>query len=589
MDRNFLLAFLLSTLAIFGYYTFFPPDGPKTENEQKIESVQTAETGEEIQSVKTIAEPESQEPMVGGSESLPRKNVKIDSDLYSIEIDSQNGSLSSFILNKYKYSTESHFSVTKFFFSLFSGKEEEQVPYDPNRMVNMAGDVSEKNSIWKLQLGPEESNVNYQVSAEKINVTSFPETLELKTKLASGLEIRKILTFHPDSYKIDMEIKAVNRTGVEQTINPRINFGAGGEAITGETLPQPKVAVTFIDEDFEKHDGGDVENVLSFNNSLWAGLMDKYFISIAKTVDGTLFNGTLKPMDSILDSKSVVVPQLFYTDDPIRLENNQEYNRKFQLYIGPKVESRLERFDYYLPQAMDLGWFEILARPLLSLLRWLQGYVVNWGIAIIILTIIVRAAMFPLAFKGMISMRKMQALSPKITALREKYKGNKEKLNQEIMKFYSQNKVNPMGGCLPMVLQIPIFIALYQALLPAIELRHTPFFLFWSDLSANDYTLILPILMGASMFFQQSLTPTPTMDPTQAKVMKWMPVMMVLFFLNMPSGLVLYWVISNIISVGQQLIINHVLPPAQVSTDIKAKGKAKADTAKKGKGSKVKK
>jgi YidC/Oxa1 family membrane protein insertase len=231
---------------------------------------------------------------------------------------------------------------------------------------------------------------------------------------------------------------------------------------------------------------------------------------------------------------------------------------------------------------MDLGWFEIIARPLLSILRWIQGYVVNWGVAIILLTIIVRSAMFPLAFKSMTSMRKMQALSPKIKVLREKYKDNKERMNKEIMKFYGQNKVNPMGGCLPMVLQMPIFIGLYYALLPAIELRHTPFMLWWSDLSNADYTLILPILMGVSMFAQQNLTSTAaTMDPTQAKIMKWMPVMMVMFFLNMPSGLVLYWVISNIISVGQQLIINKVLPaPVAAATD-KVKGKGKLPEKKK--------
>ena len=149
------------------------------------------------------------------------------------------------------------------------------------------------------------------------------------------------------------------------------------------------------------------------------------------------------------------------------------------------------------------------------------------------------------------------------------------------LKYYSQNKVNPMGGCLPMILQIPIFIALYQALLPAIELRHTPFMLWWSDLSAADYTLILPILMGVTMFVQQSFTPTPTMDPTQAKIMKWMPVMMVLFFLNMPSGLVLYWVVSNIISVGQQLVFNKVLPRSETTESVKGKFKQPEKTKRK--------
>ena len=136
---------------------------------------------------------------------------------------------------------------------------------------------------------------------------------------------------------------------------------------------------------FEKYDGGDVEDNLTFSNSLWAGLMDKYFITVIKPVDGSLFNGELTPTNSLLDGKEVVIPQLMYKDEPLKLANNQEYSRKFKLYIGPKVESRLEGFDYYLPQAMDLGWFEILARPLLSILRWFQSYVVNWGVAIILL------------------------------------------------------------------------------------------------------------------------------------------------------------------------------------------------------------
>ncbi|MBT6501946.1 MAG: membrane protein insertase YidC, partial [Deltaproteobacteria bacterium] len=167
---------------------------------------------------------------------------------------------------------------------------------------------------------------------------------------------------------------------------------------------------------------------------------------------------------------------------------------------------------------------------------------------------------------------------PKIKQIREKNKGNKEKMNKEIMQFYSQHKINPMGGCLPMVLQIPVFIGLYQALMPAIELRHNPFIFWMQDLSAPDFTLILPILMGASMFFQQSLSPTPAMDPTQQKLMKWMPVMMVMFFLSMPSGLVLYWVISNLISVLQQLFFNRVSPVVVEEVPVKGKGKGKGKT-----------
>ncbi len=584
MDRNFLMAFLLSTLAIFAYYTLFPPEEPKVESEkQQVEATIETEAKEQAVKAVPVLKAADQKPITQSETDVARKTVRVESELYSIEIDSKNGTLNQFYLKKYKYATEPHFSVTKFFFSLFSGdKEEEEIPYDPNRLVNLAGDLSDSNRIWEVFTDTEVYDINFQVSKEKLNINSLPEILEMKAVLPNGLEQHKVLTFYPDSYVIDMELRLINRTGEQRTLHPRINFGAGGEHISGESLPQPKKAVTFIDGDFEKYDGGDVENNLTFSNSVWAGLADKYFITVVKPVDGSLFRGELTPTNSRLDGKEVVIPQLMYKDEPLRLANNQEYSRKFKIYAGPKVESMMDEFDYYLPQAMDLGWFEILARPLLGVLRWFQSYVVNWGIAIILLTIVVRSAMFPLAFKSMTSMRKMQQLSPKISSIREKNKGNKEKMNKEIMKFYGQNKVNPMGGCLPMVLQIPIFIALYQALLPAIELRHASFVLFWSDLSAADYTLILPILMGASMFFQQSLTPTPTMDATQAKIMKWMPVMMVLFFLNMPSGLVLYWVVSNIISVGQQLVFNKVLPRGETVEPAKGKGKLPDKSKKKG-------
>jgi len=268
-------------------------------------------------------------------------------------------------------------------------------------------------------------------------------------------------------------------------------------------------------------------------------------------------------------------------DAPVLLGSNQAYKRKMRLFIGPKVKSEMEKFDFHLPQAMDLGWFEFLSHPLLSVLRWLQQYVINWGVAIILLTIIVRVAMFPLAFTGMRSMRKMSQLNPKIKSIREKYKNNKERMNKEIMQFYRQHKINPMGGCLPMALQIPIFIALYQALMPAIELRHSPFILWLEDLSSADFTLILPIMMGVSMFAQQTLTPTPAMDPTQQKIMKWMPVMMVLFFLNMPSGLVLYWVVSNLLTIGQQLIFNKVSPAPPLEVETKKKSSKKQGKRKK--------
>jgi YidC/Oxa1 family membrane protein insertase len=577
MDRNFLMAFIISTIAIFVYYTLFPPP----ENTQTDKSQTPSQIVEKVETSKEVSGPVSEvavQPQPVQVEDALRKTITVENRFYAIEIDSQDGALKSFFLKNYKHSLEPHFQIVDWGKSLFTGEKKEVQPYDPNLLVNMAGDLSAENRVWKIDTGTEGTPVNYHASREMISVRGTPEKLTLQAVTSSGLEIYKTLVFNPDSYQIEMEVKVLNRTGAAQKISPQVNFGAGSVAVDGESMPRPKIGMAYIDDDFDTYDDGDFEEGLNIQNPMWAGIMDTYFVTVVRTADNSSFNGLMTPLNSVLNQSEVKVPKLTYVDQPLVLENNLAYQRSFQLYVGPKVQSELEKYDLTLPAAMDLGWFDFLAYPLLSVLRWIQGYVINWGVAIILLTIIVRSVMFPLAYKGMISMRKMSALNPKIKQIREKNKGNKEKMNKEVMQFYSQHKINPMGGCLPMVLQIPVFIGLYQALMPAIELRHNPFIFWMQDLSAADFTLILPILMGATMFFQQSLSPTPAMDPTQQKLMKWMPVMMVFFFLSMPSGLVLYWVISNFISVGQQLIFNKVAP---INVDeMLAKGKAKG----KGKG-----
>ena len=205
---------------------------------------------------------------------------------------------------------------------------------------------------------------------------------------------------------------------------------------------------------------------------------------------------------------------------------------------------------------------EVLAAPLLDLLRWIYKYVGNYGVAIIILTIIVRLVLFPLTLKGMKSMKRMQQLAPRMKKLQEKYKNNKEKLNQEMMAMYRKNKVNPLGGCLPMLLQLPVFFALYSSLSSAVELRHAPF-LFWiNDLSQPDGLGITPLLRGVSMFFQQKLTPqSAMMDPTQAKIMQMLPIIFTFFTFTFPAGLTIYWLTSNCLSILQQLVLNRIKTP----------------------------
>ena len=208
-----------------------------------------------------------------------------------------------------------------------------------------------------------------------------------------------------------------------------------------------------------------------------------------------------------------------------------------------------------LENSIDYGWVKWLALPLLITLKYLNQFVHNYGIAIIIITTLIKIIFWPLGNKSYKSMKEMQSLQPKISELREKFKNDKTKLNQEVMQLYKKYKVNPMSGCLPMVIQIPVFFGLYKALLYSIELRHAPFAFWIQDLSAKDPYYITPIIMGATMLWQQKLSPQVG-DPMQAKLMLLMPIVFTFLFLNFPSGLVIYWLFNNILSIGQQYYIN---------------------------------
>jgi YidC/Oxa1 family membrane protein insertase len=233
-------------------------------------------------------------------------------------------------------------------------------------------------------------------------------------------------------------------------------------------------------------------------------------------------------------------------------------------YFGPKDVTILESYGLGLQRTVDFGWYGIVARPLLWLLKKTQGYVGNWGVSILVVTFLIRLLLFPLTAKSYISMKKMQKLTPKMNAIRDKYKKAKsdaqqrQKMNTELMALYQAEGANPMSGCLPMILQLPILVAFYNVLSRSIELRHAPFFLWVKDLSAIDSTYVLVILMIVSMYVQQAMTPS-TMDPAQKKIFMFMPVFMGFFFKDMPAGLVLYWLFSNLLTIVQQLVMNRIV------------------------------
>ncbi len=240
----------------------------------------------------------------------------------------------------------------------------------------------------------------------------------------------------------------------------------------------------------------------------------------------------------------------------ISLNPGEEKTYSFFLYIGPKDIDILSSQNALLEKTINFGWFDIIAKPLLLSLKFFYKYIGNYGLAIILITIIIKILFWPLANKSFKSMKGMQSIQPEIAKLKEKYKDNKEEFAKQQMALYKQYNVNPLGGCLPMLLQIPVFISLYRVLADSIELRHADFISFWiNDLSAKDPTYIAPLLMGASMFLQQKMTPSAA-DPTQAKMMMFMPLIFTVMFLSFPSGLVIYWLLNNVLSIAQQLYIN---------------------------------
>lgn len=365
----------------------------------------------------------------------------------------------------------------------------------------------------------------------------------------TGVRLEKRLTFHADSYLVDIDVKQTGLTGSMQ-IGMGTNFGivVWGEGFIGNIGPvalvDGKIAVDLPDGESERT--GSVK---------WAGLQDKYFLSVLIPKEGA--SVWVKKEDEKLVSTAVRLP-IAASGSTVGL----------QLYAGPKEYDTLQALQIGLEDSIDFGWFifgswgwvKAVAKPIFYVLRYINEYTGNYGVSIILLTIAIKLVFIPLQYKSYKSMKEMQLIQPKAAALQEKFKDDRERLNRELIKLYRDNKVNPVGGCLPMLLQMPVFVALFNVLNVAIDLRQAPFTLWITDLSLQDPYYVFPILMGVSMLIQQKITPT-TMDPAQAKMMLLLPVFMTFLFINFPAGLVLYWMTLNTLNIGQQLVTERFYVP----------------------------
>lgn len=372
----------------------------------------------------------------------------------------------------------------------------------------------------------------YKANVDYLKLTDTPQSLTLIQEL-NDLRVQKTLTFYPNGYyKVMIEIPQNYIYFVSPGMRPNVENDA--YVFKGAIVKESDGTITTIED-------GDAQGQVNFTNAKILAAVDRYYTTLLFNEKG--FSAT------VLGNTN---------EDPMPfISGNGELT--LEGYIGPKNYRLLESINPLLTDVVEYGVITFFAKPLFLLLERLYDFCGNWGWAIVLLTLIVRIVLYPLTYKGMVSMQKLKDLAPKMKELQQKYKGEPQKLQVHMMDLYKKHGANPMGGCLPLLLQIPVFFAIYRVLFNAIELKGADWLLWITDLSVMDPYFVLPILMGATMYLQQHLTPTAFSDPIQEKIFKFLPLIFTIFFVTFPSGLVLYWFVNNVFSILQQLLINKSL------------------------------
>jgi YidC/Oxa1 family membrane protein insertase len=385
------------------------------------------------------------------------------------------------------------------------------------------------------------------------------DALEVRlSSVSNGVTVDKVYIFHRNKYVIDVNYEIKNSSALAITPTVYYQIVHDDESNQGSALMPTFTGGSYYTDSvkFKKLSFKDMakEPLRVTSNDGWVGLLQHYFVSawipkegLAREFYTEKLNehiyriGTKSTLSIIPPGASLIVPA--------------------RLFSGPQTKHDLTEAAPGLEYTVDYGWLTVVAAPLFWVLSKIYGLVNNWGVAIILLTLLIKAAFYPLSAKSYRSMAQMRELAPRLEILKQKFGDDRQKMQMAMMDIYKTEKINPMSGCLPILIQIPVFISLYWMLLGSVELRHAPFFGWIQDLSAVDPYYILPIIMGLSMIIQTKLNPKPT-DPIQAKVMTWMPVVFSVFFFFFPSGLVLYWVVNNIISIWQQWYVNKSIHAA---------------------------
>jgi YidC/Oxa1 family membrane protein insertase len=546
MEKNVILAFVLSVAVFALYFLLLAPKEPAQKAVQNTEKpiVEKKEAAAPSPGAKDKEIPQDQ---AGGLERAPQaaRGIAVRTKWYEAVFSEQGGALKSLKLIAYREQLGGQ-DLKEMVLSERAGSYPLQLEWLKNSVADM------NQALFKADKGP------ITLSSQRPQ-----DTLTFRWVSGQGVIISKTYRFSYDSYRIDLDIVVSNKG--KQNLDDNLALRLENRFVKTSDNASSFLGVLFsLNGDFKQINFDKVDKEEVFAGKVrWGALSNTYFM------DAVVPLGEGTPVSMKLSKPSPEYLKAAFVHPPLTLAAGEEKKYQYAIFFGPRDTQILSTLGLGLEKAVNFGFFDIIAKPLLWVLRFFNGFLNNYGWAIIILTILVKILFWPLTHKSYKSMKEMQKLQPKMAKIREKYKDNREKMNQEMMALYKTYKVNPMGGCLPMVIQIPVFFALYSLLGYAIELRHAPFMLWINDLSAPDRLPIgvmipyvgsgipvLTLLMGASMFIQQKMTPT-TGDPTQAKVMLFLPVIFTFMFINFASGLVLYWLVNNILSIGQQYYINR--------------------------------
>ena len=546
---------------IFFLWSFFlapkPPEVSEQSSKEATEQVapsttsqppstpQTDSTAAPVQTPTTVLPT----PAVVPQPAQTARTITVDTPLYRMTLSEQGGAVTGLVLKKYRETLTEKSPLKELIHSDTPGG---------TLLVALAGQTG---------ADLEKAIFTSSVELDQVTVEGEPRPIRFQFQTSTGLLVEKIYTFVPGSYLVDLKVNVTN--GGSQIYQGSLALVLRNTPGQGDARMGFEGTSGFIAGKLQQIESDDFDEQNRFSGQIgWIAIEDRYFMTSiipSGEVDGHMVLALEK---KIMENQEVtkILRNQVIKDIP-SLAPQQSITLDAKVFMGPKSFNLLRSFDNQLDKAINFGWFDILAKPCLWFMNFIYGFIPNYGIAIIILTIVTRALFWPLAKKSYKSMGEMRKIQPLMQEVRDKYKDDKARMNQEMMTLYRTYKINPVGGCLPMLIQLPVFFALYRMLYSAIELRHAPFFGWITDLSAPDRLFhfnfdipfmdspegipVLTILMGASMLLQQKMTPTPG-DPAQAKMMMLMPIIFTFIFINFSSGLVLYWFVSNLFSIGQQ-------------------------------------